>query len=71
MDKTAAFWKTTGGSQQAWEKWLRELTATIRVPAQNWDRIDRTLPDFALTDLSGRKWTRDDLKRMFTSDVLN
>jgi len=62
VDKTAAFWKTTGGTQQAWEKWLRELTATIRVPAQNWDRIDRTLPDFTLTDLSGRKWTQDDLK---------
>jgi thiol-disulfide isomerase/thioredoxin len=66
IDKTAAFWKVTGGTQQAWEKWLRQLTATISVPAQNWDKIDRTWPDFALSDLSGRKWTQHDLKGKVT-----
>lgn len=44
VDKAGALWKATGGSQQSWEKRLRELTATISVPAQNWDNIDRTLP---------------------------
>jgi thiol-disulfide isomerase/thioredoxin len=66
MDKTSVFWKATGGTQQALEKWLRELTATISVPAQNWDKIDRIVPDFALTDLSGRKWTQNDLKGKVT-----
>ena len=66
MDKTAMLWKTTGGTPQAWDKWLKEMTATIAVPAQNWEKIDRSFPGFTLMDLSGRKWTQDNLKGKVT-----
>jgi thiol-disulfide isomerase/thioredoxin len=66
IDKTAALWKLSGGTSAAWDRWLTEMRATISVPAQNWDSIDRSFPAFTLMDLSGRRWTQDDLKGKVT-----
>ncbi|HXF27047.1 MAG TPA: redoxin family protein [Bryobacteraceae bacterium] len=66
IDKTAALWKSTGGAPEEWARWINQMTATIAVPARNWNTIDRRFPAFALVDLSGRRWTQDDLKGKIT-----
>lgn len=66
-EKALTLWKEAGGSNEAWQAWftrrdlfgqaMPELTAGGR-----WTKIEKSLPDFELADLSGAKWRLADFK---------
>lgn len=60
-----ALWKELGGSQDGWRAWLESIR-TLPLPKSlmgpRWSVIDRPIPDFALSDQSGKTWTLHGLK---------
>ena len=65
-EKAAALWKDLGGTDDGWQAHLARNEASkgaIEVAeAAGWDEKKQALPDFALTDLTGKKWQLADLK---------
>ena len=65
-DNTQRLWKDLGGTEQGWQAYLarNEASKGKLTTAENatWDTKNTLLPDFALTDLQGRKWSLTDLK---------
>lgn len=65
-DNAQRLWKELGGTDQGWKAFLaRNEGAKNKVDSAEvltWDSKNTTLPEFALTDLEGRKWSLADLK---------
>lgn len=68
-EKTRALWKEFGGSDEGWQAWVnrRETLATAAPagppgPLDRWTKMDKKLPEFALVDIRGKKWTLAELK---------
>lgn len=59
-------WKELGGTTEGWRAYLARTDATKgkfgTAEVATWDKKNTALPDFELTDLDGRKWSRADLK---------
>lgn len=61
IDRTRQLWAAAGHPVNEWDAWMQRTTATRRVPAVDWAKVERRFPAFALTDLSGRRWSERDL----------
>lgn len=61
-----SLWKELGGTDEGWKAHLARNEASKgaieAAEAGGWDARSAALPDFALTDLAGRKWQLADLK---------
>ncbi|MGH9838861.1 MAG: redoxin family protein [Blastocatellia bacterium] len=61
-----SLWKELGGTDEGWKAYLARNEASKgameAAEAGGWDAKGAALPDFALTDLGGRKWQLADLK---------
>jgi thiol-disulfide isomerase/thioredoxin len=52
-----------GGTSAAWTVWSSPLPSQLTARAQRtWEKPKKALPDFALSDLSGKTWRLNDLK---------
>lgn len=65
-DQAAALWKELGGTDEGWQAYLARNEATKPsleiAEATGWSEKTQALPEFSLTDLSGKKWQLADLK---------
>jgi hypothetical protein len=66
-EKARGLWSDIGGSNEGWQAWFtRKELFGGGVPeataASAWTKIEKTLPEFELADLSGRKWRLTDFK---------
>ena len=65
-DNTQRLWKELGGTDQGWQAYVARTEASKSKMATaeiaTWDSKNTAIPDFALSDLEGRKWSLGDLK---------
>lgn len=63
MDESRALWKERGGTETAFAVWSKAPAAlTADASEARWEKPTKTLPEFQLTDLSGKTWTLANLK---------
>jgi hypothetical protein len=67
VEQARALWADLGGSNEAWYAWFsrKELLGGVVPEALDyfsWTNMEKTLPDFDLEDLAGRKWRLADFK---------
>ena len=62
-DEARALWKAQGGSEAAWAVWSKQPSGGTAQPADgSWEKATKAIPEFELTDLSGRNWQLKELK---------
>jgi hypothetical protein len=66
-EKVHTLWKELGGSNEAWQAWFTRRDLFGQAPTEltaggRWTKIEKSLPDFELADLSGAKWRLADFK---------
>ncbi len=66
-DEARALWKAQGGTEAAWAVWSKPPGATEARAEGYWEKPNKTLPTFELSDLSGKTWR---LKEMEGKTVL-
>ncbi len=66
--KAQALWKELGGTTEGWQNWIEQLSATAATSANlsrptpdRWTKMERPLPEFTVSDLAGRSWTKASL----------
>lgn len=64
--KAKLLWSDLGGTDAAWDAWLAHIepvkpitTAGLRT---EWEKMNKPLPEFELTDMAGKTWTLADLR---------
>jgi thiol-disulfide isomerase/thioredoxin len=56
-DEARELWKQLGGSDAAWAAWSQKpQQPTADADAARWEKPTLALPEFSLTDLSGKSW---------------
>jgi len=56
-DEARALWKDTGGTEVAWELWIKPPAAKAQELTEGrWEKPTKTIPGFELADLSGKTW---------------
>ncbi|MGB9032363.1 MAG: TlpA disulfide reductase family protein [Acidobacteriaceae bacterium] len=61
-DEAHALWKQQGGTETAWETWSRIPAADKTILAAGpWEKPNKSLPAFELTDLAGKTWRLKEL----------
>ncbi len=61
LDEARALWRATGGTDAAWELWSKPAATAQELTQGRWERPEKDLPPFELTDLTGKKWNSRDL----------
>ena len=62
-DESRALWNGMGGTETAWAVWSKAPTdKAVDASEARWEKPTKTLPDFALADLSGKTWKLTELK---------
>jgi len=62
-DESRALWNGMGGTETAWVVWSKATTdKAVDASEARWEKPTKTLPDFALADLSGKTWKLTELK---------
>jgi len=61
-------WRSLGGTDEGWLAWITEHAPATGTAAGEiaWEKADKPLPDFNLSDLDGRSWRLADLKGKVT-----
>jgi thiol-disulfide isomerase/thioredoxin len=61
-------WRSLGGTEEGWLAWITEHAPMTSAGAGEiaWEKPDKPLPDFDLSDLDGRSWRLADLKGKVT-----
>ncbi|MFT4113022.1 redoxin domain-containing protein [Silvibacterium sp.] len=63
LDESKALWTEMGGTETAFVVWSKPPGAPVVDASEaRWEKPTKTLPDFQLTDLSGKTWTTANLK---------
>lgn len=62
-DEARALWKEQGGTEAAWAVWSKQPagSGTEQAAEGRWEKATKKIPDFELTDLSGKTWRLKDL----------
>jgi thiol-disulfide isomerase/thioredoxin len=55
-DEIRAYWKQSGGSDVAFAVWSKPPAHIPELAGTHWEKPSKPLPDFELTDLSGKSW---------------
>ncbi len=62
LDEARAMWRGVGGTDAAWDVWSKPAAGAAQELTQGrWERPEKDLPPFELTDLTGKKWNSRDL----------
>lgn len=61
MDEVRKVWLAAGGTLEELEAKLDDRSLALPAQWRGWRRIDKTLPDFELSDFGGQRWRRNDL----------
>ncbi len=57
LDEARALWKDTGGTNVAWNLWIKPPGAKPQELTEGrWEKPTQTIPGFELADLSGKTW---------------
>jgi thiol-disulfide isomerase/thioredoxin/tetratricopeptide (TPR) repeat protein len=61
-------WRSLGGTEEGWLAWVTEHAPPTSAGTGEiaWEKPDKPLPDFNLSDLAGRSWRLPDLKGKVT-----
>jgi thiol-disulfide isomerase/thioredoxin len=63
IEEAQALWKETGGTPAAWAVWSKAFSSTGKESTQGyWEKPNKSLPAFELSDLSGKMWRLKDLE---------
>ncbi len=54
-------WKTQGGTETAWALWSKPQGASVEAAEGRWEKPTKTIPDFELSDMSGKTWKLKEL----------
>jgi thiol-disulfide isomerase/thioredoxin len=62
-DEARALWKEQGGTETAWAVWSKQPAGSgaEQVAEGRWEKATKKIPDFELTDLSGKTWRLKEL----------
>jgi thiol-disulfide isomerase/thioredoxin len=61
-DEVKPFWKELGGTDVAWEVWLKPVPKGEELTEGRWEKATKPLASFELTDLTGKIWRSKDVK---------
>jgi thiol-disulfide isomerase/thioredoxin len=62
-DEAHALWKQQSGTETAWAVWSKQPASDAKQAAEGrWEKATKTIPDFELSDLSGKIWRLKDLR---------
>lgn len=61
-DEVRPFWKELGGSDTAWEFWVKPLPRGQELTEGRWEKAAKPLPSFELSDLTGKIWRLKELQ---------
>lgn len=61
-DEAHALWKTQGGTETAWALWSKPTGAAPQSSEGEWEKATKQIPDFELSDMTGKTWKLKDLK---------
>jgi len=56
MEDARRFWKSTGGTDVAWEMWRKPAVNIQSSEKGTWERPTQRIVDFDLPDLTGKRW---------------
>ncbi len=60
-DEVHDLWKAQGGSETAWALWSKPQGAAADSAEGRWEKPTKTIPDFELSDMSGKTWKLKEL----------
>ena len=61
-DEARALWRAQGGSDAAWAVWSKPPAGSpAQVAEGRWEKPTKTIPEFELSDLSGKTWRLKEL----------
>ena len=61
-DEARALWKAQGGTETAWVLWSKPQGAAQEESAEGrWEKATKTIPEFELSDMSGKTWKLKEL----------
>jgi thiol-disulfide isomerase/thioredoxin len=55
-DEAHALWKAQGGTEGAWAIWSKPPSSEAALAEAHWEKATRAIPNFELSDLSGKTW---------------
>lgn len=60
-DEARALWKQQGGTETAWALWSKPPGGADQTAEGSWEKATKQIPDFELSDMSGKTWKLKDL----------
>jgi thiol-disulfide isomerase/thioredoxin len=60
-DEARAFWRQQGGTETAWAVWSKPPAGAEQAAEGRWEKATKTIPDFELSDMSGKTWKLKEL----------
>ncbi|MGI8989152.1 MAG: redoxin domain-containing protein [Bryobacteraceae bacterium] len=64
--KAKVLWTDLGGTDSAWDAWLARVEPVKPIvatgPRTEWEKMNKPLPAFELTDMTGKTWRLADIK---------
>ena len=60
-DEAHALWKEQGGTETAWTVWSKPTGTTEQAAQGRWEKATKQIPDFELSDMSGKTWRLKEL----------
>jgi thiol-disulfide isomerase/thioredoxin len=61
LDEARALWKQQGGTETAWVMWSKAPAGAEQTAEGRWERATKQIPQFELSDMSGKTWKLKDL----------
>jgi thiol-disulfide isomerase/thioredoxin len=61
IDEARALFKEQGGSETAWAVWSKPPGGAEEAAEGHWEKATKQIPDFELSDMSGRTWKLKEL----------
>ena len=60
-DEAHALWKEQGGTETAWAVWSKPAGSTEQAGEGRWEKPTKAIPEFELSDMSGKTWKLKEL----------
>jgi thiol-disulfide isomerase/thioredoxin len=60
-DEAHALWKEQGGTETAWAVWSKPAGSVEQASEGRWEKPTKTIPEFELSDMSGKTWKLKEL----------
>jgi len=60
-DEARTLWKAQGGTEAAWAVWSKPQGSAEQAAEGRWEKATKKIPDFELSDMTGKTWKLKDL----------